>query len=140
MGKYLEFIRFGIVGILNTVIGTSVMFLAYNLLGCGYWVSSALNYIIGSIFSYFANKYFTFKSVQKSWGEVLRFLINISCCYFIAYGVAKPFGKWIISELNISMSEYSTEQFAMVLGMSFFVVLNYLGQKIFVFKGWINGN
>ena len=69
--------RFIVVGVANTVIGTSVMFIAYNLFGFGYWVSSALNYIVGSIFSYFANKYFTFKSEKKSWNEIVRFVVNI---------------------------------------------------------------
>ena len=50
-------LRFLIVGVINTIFGTSVMFAAYNLLGFGYWVSSALNYIFGGILSYFLNKY-----------------------------------------------------------------------------------
>ena len=72
-----EMIKFGFVGGMNTLIGTAVMFFAYNALGLGYWVSSALNYIVGSIFSYFANKYFTFKSKKKSLREVFRFVVKL---------------------------------------------------------------
>ena len=70
----LEIVRFGIVGVLNTLIGTGVMFFAYNALHLGYWISSALNYIVGSIFSYFANKYFTFREIP--WRPEWDFL----CC------------------------------------------------------------
>ena len=83
------FIRFIIVGIANTVFGTAIMFLAYNLLHLSYWISSAANYFFGSILSYFLNKYYTFGSKNKSWKEVIRFILNrilfssrlISCRY-----------------------------------------------------------
>lgn len=66
-------VRFIIVGIINTLVGAGVMFFMYNILGAGYWVSSALNYIVGSIVSYFLNKYFTFRQKQKSLRIVLSF-------------------------------------------------------------------
>ena len=55
-------IKFLIVGVINTLVGTSVMFVCYNVFHTGYWIASAMNYIIGSIVSFFLNKYFTFKS------------------------------------------------------------------------------
>ena len=42
-------IKFLIVGVINTLVGTTVMFVAYNLIHLSYWVSSAANYVIGSI-------------------------------------------------------------------------------------------
>ena len=124
--------RFIIVGVANTVIGTSVMFIAYNLFGLGYWISSALNYIVGSIFSYFANKYFTFKSEKKSGREIVRFVLNIALCYLIAYGIAKPVINMLLGQMNLSVS--IMEQISMILGMGIFIVINFCGQKFFVFK------
>mgnify|MGYP002740439886 CR=1 FL=1 len=46
-------IRFIIVGVINTVIGTTIMFGMYNLLGINYWISTASNYILVSILSYY---------------------------------------------------------------------------------------
>lgn len=128
----LEQSRFIIVGVLNTVIGTTVMFVAYNIFGMGYWISSSLNYIVGSVFSYFANKYFTFKSQKKSLGEIVRFVLNIVVCYFIAYGVAKPIINILLGQLELSIS--LMEQCSMIVGMGIFVVVNFLGQKFFVFN------
>lgn len=48
-----KLLKFILVGGINTLVGTFVMFGAYNFLGFSYWISSALNYIIGSIVSYF---------------------------------------------------------------------------------------
>lgn len=129
-----SFIRFAIVGVLNTLIGTAVMFLSYNLLHTGYWLSSALDYIIGSIFSYFANKYFTFKSKKKSVKEIILFIVNIVVCYALAYGISKPAMNYVLTKMNTGWSVSTTEQLAMLFGMGLFVIFNYFGQRIFVFK------
>lgn len=124
--------RFIVVGIMNTLIGTAAMFIAYNVFHMGYWLSSALDYIIGSIFSYFANKYFTFKSEKKSAKEVVRFVVNILVCYGLAYGIAKPAMGVLLADVELSVSIF--EQISMIFGMCIFVVLNYFGQKFFVFR------
>lgn len=124
----IEQLRFVIVGVLNTIIGTTTMFVAYYL-GLGYWISTALNYIVGSVFSYFANKYFTFHSNTKDRKELFRFVVNIVVCYFIAYGVAKPIIIRVLGSGNGFIDYVS-----MILGMMIFIVINYLGQKFFVFK------
>ena len=128
----LEQMRFALVGLMNTIIGTSAMFISYNVFGLGYWPSSAVNYIVGSIFSYFANKYFTFKSEKKSTKEIVRFIINIVVCYFIAYSVAKPVISTLLGNFNLEVS--LLEQIEMLFGTGFFIVINYFGQKFFVFK------
>lgn len=124
--------RFIIVGVLNTIIGVAAMFIAYNIFHLGYWMSSACDYIIGSIFSYFANKYFTFQSEKKSWREILRFTVNIAVCYFLAYGIAQPCMDFLLGNMELSLSLF--EQLSMILGMCIFVILNYFGQKYFVFN------
>ena len=46
-----KLLRFAAIGTANTVLGMGIMFGMYNLLGCGYWVSTAANYIITSVIS-----------------------------------------------------------------------------------------
>lgn len=124
--------RFILVGIVNTVIGTSAMLIAYNLFGLGYWISSALNYVVGSIFSFFANKYFTFQSHGTSWKESVKFVANIALCYVLAYGIAKPLIPRFLSGFRWPTN--IVEQISMLAGMCFFVVINFVGQKFFVFQ------
>lgn len=123
-------IKFIFVGVINTIVGTGVMFILYNLFSCSYWVSSAANYVVGSIVSYFLNKYFTFQSKEKSLKEVIKFVLNISICYLIAYGVAKPLVLLILSEQSKNLQE----NMAMLVGMCLFVGINYFGQRFFVFS------
>ena len=132
MKKVVDIItyKFILVGIINTIFGTAIMFISYNTLNLSYWISSALNYILGSILSYFLNKYFTFQSQGKSFNEIIRFVVNIVCCYFIAYGIAKP----VVMATLTDVSKMVQENVAMLVGMVMFVGLNYLGQRFFVFK------
>lgn len=125
-----QFLKFCLVGIVNTLVGTAVMYGLYNLAHCGYWFSSAMNYVVGSVVSYFLNKYFTFKSRSQSWQEILRFIINIAVCYLLAYGMAKP----LVGMLFAGLSQKASDNVAMLAGMCIFTALNYLGQRFFTFR------
>lgn len=101
------------------------MFVFYNVFGLSYWLSSASNYFFGSILSYFLNKYFTFQYKKRDWKVVVRFVVNVSVCYLIAYGIAKPLIRALMSGFEVT----AQENVAMICGMGLFVALNYLGQR-----------
>ena len=122
--------KFAMVGVINTIVGTTVMFVFYNVFHFSYWVSSASNYIIGSIISYLLNKNFTFRFKEQKYWSSLRFVLNILTCYLLAYGIAKPVMHWILT----GFSQTIQENVSMMLGMGLFVVFNYLGQRFFTFK------
>lgn len=123
-------IKFLIVGVINTLVGTAVMLVAYNLIHLSYWVSSAANYVIGSVVSYVLNKHFTFQNRDKSPKVLLKFIVNISVCYLLAYGLAKPLAIRLLEGMSVSVQE----NVAMLTGMCLFVVFNYVGQRYFAFK------
>ena len=129
LGKFLDIttLKFLAVGVINTLVGTGLMFVLYNIFSVNYWISSASNYIVGSIVSYFLNKYFTFQNKERSVRQIIRFVVNITLCYLVAYGMAKP----VVSAVLSGMSEKGN--CSMLCGMCLFVALNYLGQRFFVF-------
>ncbi|MBS4931083.1 MAG: GtrA family protein [Clostridiales bacterium] len=125
-----KLLKFLIVGIINTIIGMCIMFSLYNFLGCTYWISSSLNYVITSILSFFLNKYFTFGNHQRDYKQVVRFILNILVCYIIAYGLAKPLCLLLLS----NNSKTIQDNISMLVGMCIFTSLNYLGQRFFTFN------
>ena len=118
-------IKFLLVGVLNTLVGASVMFLLYNLLGCSYWISSAFNYIAGGTLSFFLNKFFTFKNKEKSLKQVIFFALSVAVCYLIAYGLAKPLMMNILSGYSVKFQENA----ALLTGMVIYTGLNFIIQK-----------
>ena len=133
LSKFFDrtFWKFILVGVANTLFGTGVMFVFYNVFHFSYWISSASNYIFGSILSYLLNRMFTFRSEETTTKTLPRFVINISLCYLLAYGMAKPLVSYILSDFSQNIQE----NIAMLVGMCLFVGLNYIGQRFFVFKG-----
>ena len=130
------FIKFLGVGVINTIVGTLVMFGAYNLLHWNYWVSSALNYLLGGIVSFFLNKKYTFQYSGNSAKAAVKFAANVAVCYLIAYGLAKPAAYRVLSQSSKTIQENG----AMVIGMGLYVILNYFGQKFFAFREAANRN
>lgn len=126
----ITLLKFIIVGIINTVVGAGIMFGLYNFAGCPYWFSSAANYVLASILSYFLNKYFTFQNKDESWKTLARFAVTIVVCYVLAYGMAKPAVSYLLS----GHSKHIQENVAMFVGMCLFTGFNYLGQRFFAFK------
>ena len=130
--------RFILVGLVNTAVGYGVMFGLYNLAGLhtwgdtGYWISSAANYIVGSVVSFFLNKHFTFRNREKGAEVVLRFVVNISVCWLLAYGLAQPVMGWLLG--GFGLSEQLQGNLTMLFGSGLFVILNYFGQRFFAFK------
>lgn len=122
--------KFLLVGVLNTLVGNGLMFLLYNLAGVGYWTATAVSYALASVMSYFLNRYFTFKYREGGVAVVLRFALNIAVCYGLAYGIAKPLIKWLLSGASVTVRD----NVAMLAGMCLFVGFNYLGQRFFAFR------
>ena len=122
--------RFLIVGVFNTLVGCGTMFLLYNLAHCSYWVSSAANYIVGGIVSFFLNQYFTFGNKKWEWAQVWKFVLNVTVCYLLGYGLAKPIALRLLEGQAVRVQE----NVAMLVGMCLYTGLNYLGQRFFAFK------
>ena len=125
-----KLLRFLIVGVINTLVGMAIMFGLYNLAGASYWLSSAANYILTSILSFFLNKYFTFRNHEHSWSQVLRFVINIAVCYLLAYGIAKPLCLRLLANATVTVRD----NVSLFVGMVLFTGLNYVGQRLFAFR------
>lgn len=139
----VRFLKFILVGILNTIVGMGLQFVFYNCFhwdefGWGVTLASFLGNFIGSVLSYFLNKYFTFKNTEKGWKPVFRFALNIAVCYVIAYVITANLVTWICFANSISMFGMKVEAFAgnagMAVGACMFVACNYIGQRFFAFK------
>jgi len=126
------FLTFLIVGVVNTLFGTMIMFVLYNAFGCSYWFSSFCDYFFGSILSYYLNKHFTFHYQGSDWKSIFRFVLNIVVCYLIAYSLALNLTRYALESMHFS--KVIVENIAMLVGTVLFMVINYLGQKFFAFK------
>jgi len=130
----IKFLKFLLVGVFNTLLGTTLMLLFYNFAGFGYWGSSTFAFSLASIFSYFANKRFTFSYAGKGIGSFLRFSVVIAVSYFIGFFISKNVVLIVTENFFQALSIKYAEQIALLFGSGLFTLANYFGQRYFVFK------
>lgn len=87
---------------------------------------------MGSVVSFFLNKHFTFRNRETGVGVVARFVVNISVCWLLAYGLAQPVMEQLLGGLGLSQQLQGN--LTMLAGSGLFVILNYLGQRFFAFR------
>lgn len=134
----MEVIHFCMVGVINTLMGWVIMAALYNLIHMGYWTSSGISYFIGSVFSYHANAKLTFKVENRDKWLPWRFALNIIVCYVISFAVAQPLTGRLLYLLGLTYGGRANgklmDNIAMLFGMCIFIVMNFFGQKLFVFR------
>ena len=125
-----KLLKFILVGIINTIVGSAIMFLLYNAAHLSYWLSSGCNYFFTSILSFFLNKYFTFGVRHWSVFMIIAFVLTIAISYLIAYGISKPAMNYFLRD----SPQKIRENLALLTGMCLFTGINYCGQRLVVFK------
>lgn len=134
-----SFVRFLGVGVINTLIGLSLNFLLYNFvfwpLGHDprYWLATGISNAIGAVASFFLNRKFTFRNKTLILKTLPRFILVIAACYLIAYKFAQDFLQWAVLQINLQISERVLGNVMVLFGMGLYTILNYFGQKLFVF-------
>ncbi|CEE03048.1 putative membrane protein [Caldibacillus thermoamylovorans] len=112
-----QFLKFGAVGILNTLISV----VAYNILvliGLNYIISNISGYTLGVLNSYYWNKNWVFKSGSKRNGLFLKFIaVNV-----ISLGFNTLFLYILVDTLNFH--SVISQLIATVIGMIINFVLN----------------
>ena len=89
--KHETKLRFGIIGVINTALDFGLLFVFSSLFGVPRGFANMLSTSISFIFSFFANKRYTFKSSSKE--NIVREMI--------LFTVVTLFGLWVIQGLII---------------------------------------
>jgi len=83
-----QFITYNIIGIINTAIGFSIIFMLM-FLGIDPVSSNAIGYAVGSLSSYYLNRRFTFKADGNIWIEAIKFFSVLGVAYLLNYVTLK---------------------------------------------------
>lgn len=120
----MQFLRFCIVGVANTLITLGSILILYNILRIDYRISNIIGYSLGLINSFIWNKIWTFKSQNKFYNEIGKFFIMFFVSYFINFGVLIFSAEVLFINKNISQ----------IVGNVFYTITNYLGNKLWTFN------
>ncbi len=134
--RILQFIRYCVVGVLNTIITLAVIYLCKSMLGMNLYVSNAIGYIAGLINSFICNRQWTFKSDGDYRREAVRFAIGFILCYglqlFLVWMLtSSPFGEYDFRFFGIVISGYGI---ATLLGNVVYTLANFVFNRVVTFK------
>ena len=89
--KHADKLRFAIVGSINTVIDFSILFTLTTLFNVPKELANFISTSVSFLFSFFANKKYTFKSTSKNLKK-----------QFLLFTVVTLFGLWVIQTIIIT--------------------------------------
>ena len=120
--KKKELLRF-LVGGGSAVVIDFVTYRLLMLAGLGRSLSKAASYVLGAAVGFVINKRWTFESKEFSPGEILRYIV----LYAFTAGANTLVNKAVLFIIP-------SELFAFLCATGMSTVLNFLGQKFFVFR------
>jgi putative flippase GtrA len=129
------FLKFLLVGIINTLVGSAIMFVLYNAAHMSYWFSSGCNYFLSSILSFFLNKYFTFTVKRWSVFMIISFVVTIVVSYYFPFWIAEHAVNYFLQ----NNTENVKGNIALIAGTCLASAVSYLGQRFVVFRNKQNG-
>ena len=120
-----QLVRFGIVGVINTLITLIVIFVLQEILQVKYTVANLAGYIAGVINSFFWSKLWVFKKLNSNFiREALLFLISFGICYGIQFA----------SLLVLVECLHIVDSWAQLLSMVIYTLCNFILNKCITFK------
>lgn len=136
MDTIKQFIRFGLVGISNTVIGYLIYALSlkgmrfFNFFpSCDIYIAQFVMFVLSVAWSYYWNNRFVFKGKVKSKREIIVSLLKT----YAAYAFTSLFLSEALLVVWVQLLEIN-EYIAPVLSLVITVPLNFLLQKYWAFK------
>lgn len=123
------FLKFLLVGALNTFIGLGIMFFLKNGLKWPYWIATFTGNTAGAVVSFLLNRVFTFNSKVPIKEGAVRFTAVILTCYLFSFSVSRI----LSGQIDAKHGLISTDSLAIILGAGIYTITNYFGQKLLVF-------
>jgi putative flippase GtrA len=117
-------IKYGIVGVGNTLLSLCVIWVMMKILGYPDIVSNIAGYAAGILNSFIWNKQWTFRCSDTWLGSAIRFGFVFGICYLLQLGLL------VYLNSHLSIDPYYNQ----VIAMIFYTVINFLMNKYFTFK------
>ena len=134
--RILQLLKYGVVGVLNTVVPFGVIYICKSLLGWNIYVCNVLGYIAGLVNSFMLNRNWTFASHGSYLPQIVKFGVGFAACYLLQLWVvwfitSSPLGQHDYLIFGIVMSGYGI---ATVVGNVVFTLANFVYSKMVTFK------
>ncbi|MCL2616567.1 MAG: GtrA family protein [Defluviitaleaceae bacterium] len=122
-----QFIKFSLVGVVNTVVFYAV-YLVVLWLGFSFIVAATAGTVVGIVNSYVLNKLFTFRNNKKAHGKALGEKIKFVAVYVVQYFVNIAVISVFVNIFGVSA------ELAGLPAIGVAVLVSYFGHKYWTFR------
>ncbi|MCH5219532.1 MAG: GtrA family protein [Muribaculaceae bacterium] len=133
----IQLFRYAVVGVMNTLLTLTVIFICKSFLHINPYVSNAIGYFLGLVNSFLWNRSWVFHAHGgKIHYQAVSFIIGFVVCYAIQFLVVwllnqSSFGKIEIDILGFILSGYGI---ATLIGNVVYTLCNFVYNRLFAFK------
>ena len=132
----IQFVKYCMVGVLNTIVCLGVIFTCKSLLGINPYISNAAGYIAGVTNSFLWNRKWVFNSEGHILHEALKFILGFGICYTLQFAAV-----WAITQSAFGAREFEIWVFtisgygiATLIGNVIYTIANYLYNRLIAFR------
>lgn len=120
-----QVVKYGVVGLSNTLITMVVIWVMMKLFGCREGLSNLTGYVAGLLNSFIWNKRWTFKGSSTGWRKgAVRFAVAFGICYVLQYVLI------LVLNSRLTIDHYYNH----LIGMVFYTAISFLMNKFYTFK------
>lgn len=132
----IQLLKYGVVGVMNTLITLGVIFVCKSLLGVNPYVSNALGYVAGLVNSFLWNRTWVFRSHGRISRQAIHFFVGFCVCYALQFLVV-----WLLNQSSFGDLEFDIIGFvisgygiATLIGNVVYTLCNFVYNRIVTFK------
>ena len=116
--------RFGVVGVVNTVLTLAVIYVLHSWMGTAFVYANAIGFAAGFANSFFMNRYWTFSSKGNLFRESILFVLVFFASYLAQLFIVLSLKDFFLVPVAL----------AQIAGMAVYTLTNYLGNRMVTFR------
>ena len=129
MNGLIQFVKFGLVGLSNTLLSTVTYMICVGLFGCHRQLGNFLGFVVGTCNSFFWNNKYVFEGERKCVKELLYAFVKMT----VSYAATGLVLAAILLELWVQVL-HIPEIIAPVISLLITIPLNFILNKLWAFK------
>jgi len=136
-----QLIKFGLVGIVNTLLTLTVFFILTKIFGMAPDLANPIGFVFGFTNSFVMNKIWTFKSKGDVRREGFWFIIVALAAYGIQFVIFKaidvlfslPLFNFLFTIPVLDKLLNKSHDWAMIISMGFYTIIGFFGNRFITF-------
>lgn len=134
----IQLLKYGVIGVSNTVITLVAFYLLNTLAGWPYGIANVIGYILGVVNSFVWNRNWVFKTHNSVKREALLFGIGFLVCLTLQLCVSwlllEGLGWKNMGEISWLPMKHTGQNIVMIIAMVFYTLANYVYNRVVTFK------